>query len=146
MASWWNLFCCVSCSVLSNSLRPHGFFSRQEYWSGLPVPSPGDLPNPGIERRSPALQADSVLSEPPGKPKNTGMGSLSFSRRTSQPRNWTGVSCNAGRFFTSWATREAQIGYMCVYIYISPPSWISLSPPPFHPLRSSQSTKLNCNS
>ena len=53
-------------------------FSRQEYWSGLPFPSPGDLPDPGIKRRSPALQADSVLSEPPGKPKNTGLGSLSF--------------------------------------------------------------------
>jgi len=42
-------------------------FSRQEYWSGLPFPSPGDLPNPGIEPRSPALQADSLPSEPPGK-------------------------------------------------------------------------------
>ena len=41
-------------------------FSRQEYWSGLPFPSPGDLPNPGIEPRSPTLQADSVPSEPPG--------------------------------------------------------------------------------
>ena len=38
-------------------------FSRQEYWSGLPFPSPGDLPNPGIEPRSPALQADSLLTE-----------------------------------------------------------------------------------
>ena len=46
-------------------------FSRQEYWSGLPFPSPGDLPNPGIEARSPALQADSLLSEPPGKLKGT---------------------------------------------------------------------------
>ena len=40
--------------------------SRQEYWSGLPFPSPGDLPNPGIKPKSPALQADSLLSEPPG--------------------------------------------------------------------------------
>ena len=44
-------------------------FSRQEYWSGLPFPSPGYLPNPGIEPGSPALQADSSPSEPPGKPK-----------------------------------------------------------------------------
>jgi len=44
-------------------------FSRQEYWSGLPFPSPGDLPDPGIEPRSPALQADPLPSEPPGKPK-----------------------------------------------------------------------------
>ena len=45
-----------------------GFF-RQEYWSGLPVPSPGDLLNPGIEPESPSLQADSLPSEPPGKTK-----------------------------------------------------------------------------
>ena len=42
-------------------------FSRQEYWSWLPFPSPGDLPNPGIETGSPALQTDALLSEPPGK-------------------------------------------------------------------------------
>ena len=42
-------------------------FSRQEYWSGLPFPSPEDLPNPEIEPGSPALQADALLSEPPGK-------------------------------------------------------------------------------
>ena len=44
-------------------------FSRQEYWSGVPFPSPGDLSNPGIKPGSSALQADSLLSEPPGKPK-----------------------------------------------------------------------------
>ena len=43
-------------------------FSRQEYWSRLPCSSPGDLPDPGIEPRCPALQADSLLSEPPGRP------------------------------------------------------------------------------
>ena len=43
-------------------------FSRQEYWSGLPFPSPGDLPDPGIEPGSPALEADALPSEPPGKP------------------------------------------------------------------------------
>ena len=43
-------------------------FSRQEYWSGLPFPSPGDLPNPGIEPGSPALQADTLPSERPGQP------------------------------------------------------------------------------
>ena len=43
-------------------------FSRQEYWNGLPFLSPGDLSNPGIEPESPALQADSLPSEPPGKP------------------------------------------------------------------------------
>ena len=44
--------------------------SRQECWSGLPCPPPGDLPNPGIEPRPPALQADSLPSELPGKPVN----------------------------------------------------------------------------
>ena len=54
-------------------------FSRQEYWSGLPCPPPEDhLPKPGIKLRSPALQVDSLPSEPPGKPKNTGLGSLAF--------------------------------------------------------------------
>ena len=43
-------------------------FSRQEYWRGLPFPSPGDLPDPGIEPMSPALEADALPSEPPGKP------------------------------------------------------------------------------
>ena len=43
-------------------------FSRQEYWRGLSFPSPGDLPNPGIEPASPALEADALTSEPPGKP------------------------------------------------------------------------------
>ena len=43
-------------------------FPRQEYWSGLPFPSLGDLPNPGIKPASPALQAGSLPSEPPGKP------------------------------------------------------------------------------
>ena len=42
-------------------------FSRQEYWSSLPFPSPGDLPDPGIEPRSPALQTDALPSKPPGK-------------------------------------------------------------------------------
>ena len=43
-------------------------FSRQEYWSGLPFPSPGDLPDPRIEPGSPALESDALTSEPPGKP------------------------------------------------------------------------------
>ena len=46
-------------------------FSRQEYWSRLPFPSPGDFPDPGIELRSPALHADTLPSETPGKPSHT---------------------------------------------------------------------------
>ena len=47
-------------------------FSRQQYWNGLPFPSPGDLPNPGIEPGSPALQGNSLLPEPSGKPQELG--------------------------------------------------------------------------
>ena len=53
-----------------------GFFG-QEYWSGLPFPSPGDLPNPGIEPGSLAFQADALTSEPPGKPNVGETGSYS---------------------------------------------------------------------
>ena len=55
------------CTVACQAPQSMGF-SRQGYWSGLPCPSPGDLPDPGIEPRSPALQADSSPFEPPGKP------------------------------------------------------------------------------
>ena len=53
-------------------------FSRPEYWSGWPLPSPGDLPNPGIEHRPPTLQADCLPVEPQRKSKNTGVGSQSI--------------------------------------------------------------------
>ena len=56
-------------TVASQSSLPWEF-SRPEYWSGQPFPSPGDLPNPGIKPRSPTLQVDSLLSEPPGKPNS----------------------------------------------------------------------------
>ena len=83
-------------------------FSRPKHWSGWPFPSPGDLPNPGIELRSPAPPADSLPAEPPGNPKNTGVGSLSCLQQIfpTQELNW-GL-CIAGRFFTSWAMREAH--------------------------------------
>ena len=141
----------LSSLVVSDSLRPlyhsppgssaHGDSPGKNTGVGCCAPPPGDLPHPGIEPRSPALQADPSLSEPPGKPKNMGVGSLSilqgifptqelnwgllhgrwilyqlsyqgsprilewvvypFSRGSSQPRNWTRVSCMAGGFFTS---------------------------------------------
>ena len=65
----------MDCSPSGSYVHREGF-SRQEYWSGLPCPLPGDLPNPGIEPRSPELQEDGLQTEPPGKPKNTGVGSL----------------------------------------------------------------------
>ena len=57
--------------TVAHQAPPSMEFSRQEYWSGLPFPSPGDLPDPGIEPRSRALQADALPSEPPGKVENT---------------------------------------------------------------------------
>ena len=140
-----------SCLVMFDFLQPHGLqpagllcppgFSMQEYWSGLPCPPSGEFPNQGVELRSLTFWVDSLPSEPPGKPRNTGMGSLSFlqqifltqepnqgllhcrqilyhlshqgspgilewvaypfSSRSSQPRKQMGVSCVAGRVFTS---------------------------------------------
>jgi len=58
----------MDCSLPGSSVRG---ISRQEYWSGLPFPSSGDLPNPGIKPGSPTLQADALPSEPPGKPKHS---------------------------------------------------------------------------
>ena len=52
--------------TVAHQAPPSMEFSRQEYWSGLPFPPPGDLPNPGIEPGSPPLWADALLSEPPG--------------------------------------------------------------------------------
>ena len=57
--------------TIAYQASPSMGFSRQEYWSGLPFPSPGDLPNPGIEPGSPALEADALTSEPPGKPRES---------------------------------------------------------------------------
>ena len=70
-------------------------FTRQEYWSELPFRSPGDLPNPGIEARSPTLQADSLPAEPQGKPKNTGVGSLILLQWIflTQESNWGLLHC-----------------------------------------------------
>ena len=78
-----------SCSVISDSAIPWTVvyqaplsmeFSRQEHWSGLLFPSPGYLPDPGIKPRSPALQADSLPSEPPGKLSNSLSSVQSLSR------------------------------------------------------------------
>ena len=92
--------------VLSESLWPHGLYS--------PWNSPGQntgvdsCSNPGIETRSPALQTDSLPSEPPGKPRNTRVGSLSLLQWIflTQESNCGLLHCSV--FFTSWATREAQ--------------------------------------
>ena len=100
------------CSLtLSDSLQPHGLqptsllcpwgFSRQKYWSGLPCLLPGDLPTSGMEPRPPVLQAYSLPAEPPEKPKNTGVGSLSLLQGNflTQESTWGLLHCSG--FFTS---------------------------------------------
>ena len=85
---------------MSHSLRPHGLYSPwnslgQNTGVGKPFPSPGDLPNPGIEPRSPALQVDSLPAEPQGKLNNTGVGSLSLLQQIflTQELNWGLLHC-----------------------------------------------------
>ena len=70
-------------------------------WVAMPCPPPRDLPNPRIKYRSPTLQADSLPSEPPGKPKNTGVGSLSLLQGIFPTQE-----LNQGPLY--WATREAH--------------------------------------
>ena len=101
-----------SCSVVSDSLRPHGLYSpwnspSQNAGVGSHSLLLGIFPNPGIEPRSPALQAGSLPIEWLGKSKNTGEGSLSLLQQIFliQKLNWGLLHCRW--FFTSWATREA---------------------------------------
>ena len=73
----WKLLSHVRLFVTPRTIQSMEF-SRLEYWNGWPFSPPGDFPSPGIKPRSPALQEDSLSAEPQGKPKNTGVGSLSL--------------------------------------------------------------------
>ena len=77
----------------------------------LPCPSPGYLPNPRIKPGSPTLQAISLLSKPPGKRKNTGLGNLSLLQGNflTQEVNQRLISCIEGRFFTTSVTWQVQV-------------------------------------
>ena len=102
---------------MSDSLRPHGLCpwnspGQNTGMGSLPLP-PEDLPNPRIQPRSLALQADSLPAEPQGKPKNTGISSLSLLQQIILTQELTRVSCIAGRFFTNWAIREDHIKKRC---------------------------------
>ena len=107
--------------------------SRQEYWSGLPCPSPGALPDPGMELRSPALQADSLPSESRGKPMPTPTHEevpkvrlATFSRdltahctTTSQPGGSSGPDAGAG--FQSWLCNPLGLRtWSCSLTFLSP--------------------------
>ena len=104
---------CTVCALKSRSLRVQLFavpwmqptrllcpwgFSRREYWGELPCSPPGDLPNLGMEPRSPALQADSLQCEPPGNPKNTRVDNLCFLHGFFPTQEWNWI---AGGFFTN---------------------------------------------
>ena len=76
---------CLTPRTVAHQAPPSMEFSRREYWSGLLFPSPGHLPDPGTEPRSPTLQADSLLSEPLGKPMKTLLlNKVPFTRSWSQ--------------------------------------------------------------
>ena len=88
--------------TVAHQASPSMGFSRQEYWSGLPVPSPGDLPDPGIEHRSPALQADALTSEPPAKlPEGFQKTFLKGKWR----RGTAGYMINSGTILIDWYFR-----------------------------------------
>ena len=123
------------------TLQPHGLqptrllcaweFSRKEYWSGSSCPPLRDHPNPGIEPRSPALQADSLPTEPPGKPKNTGVGSLSLLQRIfpTQELNWGLLHCRWIRYQLSCHVKCKIESVSCSVMYGSlRPPW-TVAPP-----------------
>ena len=105
-------------SVVSDSLWSHGLqpsrllcpwgFSRQEYWSGLPCLLQGIFPTQGSNPDLPHCGQILYWLSHQGSPGTLEWVAYPFSRGSSQPRNRTGVSCIAGRFFTSWATRDAS--------------------------------------
>ena len=111
LASWkWKWLSCVQlfatpCNVACQALLSMEI-SRQEHWSGLPCPPPRDLPikgsNPGL------LYYKQILYHlnHQGSPRILEWVAYPYSRGSSWPRNRAGVSCIAGRFFTSWATKE----------------------------------------
>ena len=109
-----------SCSLLSNSLPTSWTVAcqtplsvelfRQEYCSGELFPSTGDLPSLGVNCSLPDSSVHGILQA-----RILEWVAYPFSRGSSQPRNWTGVFCIVGRFFTSWATREAII-FMLDYL------------------------------
>ena len=99
-----------SCPTLCNPMdyTVHGIL-QPEYWSGQPFPSSGYLPNPGMEPRSPALQADSLPAEPPRKAKNTGMGSLSLLQRIFPTQEWNQGLLHCRQILYQLSYREAHI-------------------------------------
>ena len=92
-------------SVVSDYLQPHELYSPWNFQARIlewvAIPFSKGFSNPGIKPRSPTLQADSLSAESQGKPKNTGVGSLSFLQQIFPTQELNRVSCIAGRFFTN---------------------------------------------
>ena len=82
-------------------------FSRPEYWRGYPLPSPGDLTNPGIKPGSPTLQVDSLPAEPQGKHTNTWVGSLPLLQTIFPTQESSQGLLHRRPFFIDWTMREA---------------------------------------
>ena len=89
---------CATPWTVSYQARPSMGFSRQEYWSGLSLPSPGDLPNPGIIPGSPAWQADALPSKPPRKPLRGKASAIMASGKDSSQRRESPCSPNVMNF------------------------------------------------
>ena len=87
----------MDCNPAGSSVR--GILQARK-WNRLPCPSPGDLPNPGSKPKSPSLQEDSLQSEPPGKPKNIGVGSVSLLQRIFRTTSLTSPALAGGSFTT----------------------------------------------
>ena len=110
--------CCLVASVVLDSVQPYGLwptrllspwgFSRQEYWSGLPCPPLGELPNQGLNPDLSHCRQILYHLRHHGSPRTLEWVAYPFSGGSSQPRTWSGVSCISGRSFTSWAIREAH--------------------------------------
>ena len=122
LAVYWKSLSRVRLFVTPWSIQSMAF-SRPEYWSGQPFPSPRDLPKPGIKPISPALQADSLPDEPQGKPKNTGIGSLSLLKQIfpTQESNWGLLHCRWILYQLSYQGSPSSSGgksiYKVLYIY-----------------------------
>ena len=120
-----------SCSVVSDSLGPHGLYSP---WNsaghntgvGKSFPSPGDLPNPGIEPRSSTLQADSSSAEPQGKPKNTEVGSLSPLQQTflTQESNQSLLHC---RHILCQLSYQGSQNIVHEILQTRTPAWVAIT-------------------
>ena len=104
---------CLFVTTVAYQAPPSMGFSRQEYWNGWPFSSCRDLPDPGIEPVSPALQADSLSAEPSGSPGWGVRSCISNIAPPSPPWFPTGNAEPAGLGTTRWGTRQTEQPFSC---------------------------------